>query len=497
MKQRLLILCFALFCGASNLQAQTKVQLSVPDVLASSGQGVICAPVIADSFPNIAALQFSLKWDTLILDYVEARFGNNPLMLGALDTTTSLANGQFGVTYTTSDLSGITLSPGTVILEVCFNAIGENGVSPLTWDGFYPAEFAQEGSITPYPFELIPGSLSFGPNTAINVLPGDTNDDGQVDHRDLLNVGLLEGTTGPARPDVSVAFSQQTTTPWPTTLLNGLNHAKVDANGNGLIGATDLDIVADYYGRAEGTFTQAPDISTTTGPALRLEEEDPINAGEETTVTIFLGDGSDADAVGYNLAFTLEYDPEQIEESSIRVAYDDSFLGDDLLSIDKVSTQTNGRLEIALSRRDQLNTTVPGGKVCTISFIAIDPNDLSGVMLLPLKLVPNAFIRANQSAGDITGGTDTLRVQTALAVSEPAWGANLNIYPNPYTNGPLLIQGDLPAYDEVSLSDVTGRRLFTRAGNVRQLDLTAFPAGIYLLQVTIDGQRVTRRVLKR
>jgi len=496
MKQRLLILCLTLFCGAYSLQAQTKVQLSVPDVLASTDQGVICAPVIADSFPDIAALQFSLKWDTLKLDFVEARFGANPLMLGSLDTTTLSTSDQFGVTYTTPDLSGTTLTSGTVILEICFNAIGDEGESPITWDGFYPGEFAQGGSIEPYPFEFIAGSISFGSNAVVNVLPGDTNDDGQVDHRDLLNIGLLEGTTGPARPNVSVAFVQQNTTPWPTSLLNGLNHAKVDANGNGLIGTTDADLVNDYYGRAEGAFVLAPDVSTPSGPELLLEIADTIELGNTITARVLLGDGTDPDAVGYGLAFALEFDPTKIDASTLSTNLGNAFLGSDLYTLSKLTTRAEGRLEVVLSRKDQTNTSTPGGEICQISFEPLNPDNVASYET-DIKLIPNAFLRANQANGDIRGGTKTVTVKRPVSAREPSWARELRVYPNPYTNGPLLIQGDLPAFDEVALLTVTGQRVLTNSGNVRQLDLTALPAGTYLLQVSIAGERVTRRVVRR
>jgi|GEM_PF-2750121 len=497
MKQRLLFLTLAFFCGICGLRAQTKVQLSVPEVLVPSGQGIVCAPVIADSFPNIVAMQFSLKWDGTKLDYIESRFGPNPLNLGALDTTTSLGENQLGISYTTSDLAGITVESGTVLMEVCFNPIGDSGFSSITWDGFYMAEFAVEGSIDPYPFQLNPGSISFGSDAAVSVLPGDTNDDGQVDHRDLLNIGLLLGSNGPARTDASTDFSQQSTTPWPVTLLNGINLAKVDANGDGEIGVSDADVVADSYDRAEGNFTAAPDISIASGPALRLEEDDDINAGAETTVDVFLGENDDPNAVGYGLAFTMAYDPTEVEESSIRVSYDDAFLGDDLLTIDRVNNSTTGRLEISLTRKDQTNATSPGGKVCSISFVAIDPNNGAGVLNLGLDLIPNAFVRADQSNAAISGGSKLLQVQTALAVREPAWGADLSVYPNPYVRGPLNVTGDLPAYDEVRVSDLSGRGLKSWSGNARQLDLATLPAGTYLLRVEIDGERVTRKLIKR
>ena len=52
---------------------------------------------------------------------------------------------------------------------------------------------------------------------------------GQVDHRDLLNIGFLHGTTGPERADAATDFAAQLAPVWPGILPGGTNHAEVDA----------------------------------------------------------------------------------------------------------------------------------------------------------------------------------------------------------------------------------------------------------------------------
>jgi len=136
--------------------------------------------------------------------------------------------------------------------------------------------------------------------------------------------------------------------------------------------------------------------------------------------------------------------------------------------ISKVSSNANGRLEIAASRKDQLNSTTPGGKVCTISFIPLNPN-----------------------------GADTVEVQGASAIREPYWASALNIFPNPYTNGALSIRGELPSFDVVKILDQSGRILQSQTGNIRLLNLEELPAGTYLLQIEADGEIVNRQVVKQ
>lgn len=497
MNKRFTLALATLLCAANSLFAQSVVILSIPDIVAPEGTTEVCLPIVADTFPNIVTVQFSLEWDSTQLEFTELRLGDNPY--GFEGTFSSMpVSDNIGISFIPPSASGITLSPGTVLFEACFNTTQTEGSSTVTFDGFLPPEFAQDdGTFMPVPNTMNPGSISYGSNVAVSVLPGDTNDDQQVDHRDVLNIAYIFGAVGPARTDISTAFSPQTAAVWAGSFASGLNHAAADASGNGVVDTEDLDVVrANYDMTLNAAFNVAPDVSSEVGPALSLETEGVINAGEETTITVNLGDGNDPDAVGYALAFALLFDPAFVDLNSIRVNYDASFLGDDLLNVNNLSTHTDGRFEIAASRKDQLNTTTPGGKICTFSFIPLNP---TGEESFPVEfgVVPNAFVRADQSDGAIKGSTKTLEVQVPSAIREPSWAAELSIFPNPYTNGPLSIRGELPALDEVRILDQSGRLLKTWTGNFRQFDLGGLPAATYLLQIEAAGGMVNRKVVKQ
>lgn len=483
--------------GFTGLFAQPVVILSIPDVVAPAGVTEVCVPVVADTFANIITVQFSLEWDITQVQFSELRLGDNPYgfegMFSSMPT-----NDNLGISFIPTSSTGITLDPGTVLFEACFTPVLAEGFSLVTFDGFLAPEFAQDdGTFMARPSEVNPGSITYGDNSAVSVLPGDTNGDQQVDHRDVINIGYIFGTTGPERTNASTAFSPQVASIWSGSFSSGLNHAEADASGNGEIDLEDLAVVQANYGRAlNGSFNVAPDVSSQSGPAFSLEADNVINAGEETTFTVNLGGGNDPDAVGYAIALALEFDPAFVDLNSISVDYSDSFLGDDLLTVDNISTNAEGRFEIAASRKDQLNTTTPGGKFCTITLIPLNP---TGAETVPVefRLAPNAFVRADQTDGAINGGTVTVDVQGSSAVREPAWAAELNIFPNPYTSGPLSVRGNLPAFDAVKVLDLNGRLLRNWAGNQRQLNLEGLPSGTYLLQIEAGGEVVNRKVVKQ
>lgn len=155
----LAIVCFALF----SLSAQSRVQLRIDSTVTtvSEENQLACVPVIADSFPNIAAVQFSVAWNPDNLDFAEVRLGDNPLNLDSGSTSMPKPN-NFGVTFVTPDLSGITLEPGTMLFEVCFSSQDRpQGQGQLTFGGMIPPEFAQAGTTVAFPYDTIPGSLSY------------------------------------------------------------------------------------------------------------------------------------------------------------------------------------------------------------------------------------------------------------------------------------------------------------------------------------------------
>lgn len=473
-------------CGLSPfLAAQNDVALSIPEQIATGEEATICTPIIADTFRAITAAQFSLAWDTEVIEFQEVRLGDNPLDLD--ETGTSMPRpDNLRVNYITSNGSGLTLEPGTVLLELCYAPRLTAGASPISFGGQLPPEFAREGSFDPIPFDTTSGSITYGPDVAISVLPGDTDVNGQVDHRDLLNIGFLHGTTGPERPEAATDFSPQLSPVWPGLLNDGTNHAEVDADGNGVIEENDLVIVNQYYAQeADGNFEFAPTVSTPAGPALSLTTAAPLDAGQEGTLIVSLGDGSTPNAVGYSLAFTLSFDASQIDLNSITPDFSNSFFGDDLLAIATFNSRATGILEVALSRKDQVNTTIPGGEVVRFSFSTIPASD-NNDFTTEIGIFPNAFLRADQTTAPINGSTGMFDVMGSSSVVYAGANNPIQVFPNP-TSSKLYFQ-NVPTAEQLiaSVFNRWGQRVLHERFNGQDLDLSKLPAGLYHIQLS-DG----------
>ena len=161
---RLLLTLLAVCCSALTVSAQDRVVLSIDSLTTSVAEGEpSCVAVRADSFPNIIAFQFSVAWDTTTLQFEEIRFGNNALNLNAGNVSYKADTLQeLWTQYAAGDLVGVTLDPGTTLFEVCFSSDDITAAEgAVTFDGMLPAEFAEEGSVSSFPFRFVPGYLAF------------------------------------------------------------------------------------------------------------------------------------------------------------------------------------------------------------------------------------------------------------------------------------------------------------------------------------------------
>lgn len=494
MKFSLLTFLLAFAGLGTTLSGQSQVVISIPDVVATGLEDIICVPVIADSFPNIVSTQFSLTWDSTEVSFVEARLGDNPLGFDGMATSTPRRD-QFRVGFIPSDAMGITLPSGTVMFELCYTPKNSAGFTRIGFDGELEPEFVVSGTFVPFAFDTIPGSINYGTSVAAAVLPGDTDANMQVDHRDLLNIGLLHGETGPVRNDATTDFTAQTAANWPGFLNSGINYATVDADGNGTIDATDLDAVLDNYAEEnDGNFEFAPTVATPAGPALLLNFPETVDAGQETSLLVELGDGTDPDAVGYGLAFTLAFDPSQVDMSTVVVDFTDAFLGDDLLTLAQENDRANGIVEVALSRKDQINTTTPGGRIAEVRFTTIPAADDENYEM-SVSVTPNAFVRSDQSTAPINGSQTEVTVMGTSAVGTPVWAQSAQVFPNPTTDV-VYIRNLTDVSLDYSVYSMWGQQVLSDRFNGDSIDLEGLAGGLYLIVLTngIERYSVTVKV---
>ncbi|WP_020571351.1 T9SS type A sorting domain-containing protein [Neolewinella persica] len=488
-----------LFSFSAIISAQPLADLSIPDLVVNPVEDTMCVPINANHYQEVVAYQFAIRYDSTQLVFAEVRFNNNGLGINSRNFGMPLV-GQLRHLYSPFDTGPITLPDSTLLFEVCFTPKVPNGYSIIAFGGDIETSFLDDDVQEIDSLFLTDGSLTFGEIPTIPLRPGDTNADGTVNHTDLLNIGLAYGASGPARDTVVDGFTEVEAVPWPQTLPDDTNFANIDADGNGTIEAADVAVLNTFYGQEAPGFWN-PGGGTSSGrsadPSLYLGGVDTINAGELMTLPIFLGEPDNAAAGGNGLAFTLEFNPDEVDLSSLAINLENSFLGEDLLSIAKVTELTTGRFEVALARKDRADAPAPAGAalVGNLTFRALN-NSANENYQLNLVLTPDAYLSADQVTIALGGTGNEIEVNGTVSSREPTWARGINIFPNPTQEG-VVILNNLPAgVTDISLVTMHGQELARYPGSQRSLDLSELPAGMYVVRIAAGAEQANRLVVR-
>lgn len=331
------------------------------------------------------------------------------------------------------------------------------------------------------------------------VWPGDADYDGVADNFDLLAIGLSYGSTGPARPNASLIWEAQIASPWNDTLPGGINYVHSDTDGNGVINDDDTLAISLNYGlthnKTEGGERGGPGDP----PLLILPQVDSALVGDTLFLPIFLGvDSIPANNV-YGLAFTISYDPSLVDSASASISFASGWMGTpgtDLLSLQK-DFYTNGQIDVALTRNDQMN--VSGfGQIAVLSIVMVD--DISGknnlYETLNLEITNFRVIGANGEVIPVNPLPAQIVVyQPESTGLEKLYNQGLHIYPNP-ASGIVTIELEKAADFTAQLFDMKGKAIqqhSTRNDHLA-MDVSELPAGLYILSVESDGKRMVKKL---
>jgi hypothetical protein len=88
---------------------------------------------------------------------------------------------------------------------------------------------------------------------------------------------------------------------------------------------------------------------------------------------------------------------------------------------------------------------------------------------------------------------------TALTAIEPIEAHNLNIFPNP-AKDEIFIRSE-QSIEKVAILDIAGRTVETRhatslQNGVRKINVSHLPKGVYIVRIFMDGQIITKKIIK-
>lgn len=473
---------------------------------ASAGEAV-CLPIAVEGFNDILGLQFTLSWDPTqlrgdtLINHALANFGKdyafNPIGFPGNGT------GIMTFAWTTGTGLGQTLPDHLIAMEVCFTALGDNEQVEVIVSN-QPTLIEAVNIDGEVPVIINNGLVTLLDNTEKTVWPGDTDQNGLVDHFDLLNIGLAYGAEGLARPEKDLKWEAHFAAPWPQSTPNTqVNYRHIDTDGNGTINANDTLALAlnykwfneqwngeDGYHKRENL----PTAARTAGTPLYVDTY-PVAQGTTSSFDIMLGDDANTDNTVYGLGFSINYDPLAIVPGSIRLSFEDSWLGDleeDLLTFYRDDPE-NHMVHVAMTRTDGEDIRGAGPiaqLLITIEDVIFRSNDIE----VPISIENARLINFIEEAVPVETKISTITVSTTTNTLEESLDRQIRVYPVP-TKGHLYLKTPNLSLKGIELFSLDGRRLQSWQGQTNELSLQNVPQGTYSLRLITEQGVAVRRIV--
>lgn len=333
------------------------------------------------------------------------------------------------------------------------------------------------------------------------VWPGDANDDAVADNVDILDIGIANGATGTTRPNASLTWIGQPSTPWGQTLLSGTDYKWVDCNGDGTISLIDTQAVVLNYGQTHTNRVLPPDYNASV-PDLRIAfAQDSIAAGSTGTITLSLGDAALPATGVYGIAFRLNYDPAQISTSSIGMQSGTTWfgtIGGNAMQVVLHPSPSNGFVDVALTRVDQQNVS-GNGTIGTFYFTATTAMTGTGNATDVPVTISNVTVVDNSGAAqsvNVIGDTLTVADPPLITTLDEINNPTDHVYP---TQSSDIINVNVSGTrGVVNIMDLSGRMISTSNVNTGRntINVNDLPAGNYILQILHDNGAATSHMIQ-
>lgn len=349
-----------------------------------------------------------------------------------------------------------------------------------------------------------------------DVVPGDANNNGIVDHFDILNIGYAFGTVGPALMEDEENGVFEIAVFWEEYFPDGLNYAFADTNGDGLVDWLDFISVFTYYNyeympvQPVGSDDGMPgvDIPLYFGaPQGGL----PLTAGSQISVPVYLGTADIPVSELHGLALTLEFNSDFC--ASVDFEFDDSwlklnsaFLFEAPQVINEDGSEGIGKMDLAMTHFGPDSTSSGYGQIGTMNIIIEDVL----VDLLPVKDSTDVLFSVKEVLllnGDplaVPVVKDTLEVmvyhpEALVANSDDIpMKTDVHIFPNPSSSS-YRIYSNKPI-EKIEVYGLLGNLISVRDLNGKEtcmLDATAMQLkqGTYILIVYTGEEIIKRKVV--
>lgn len=351
---------------------------------------------------------------------------------------------------------------------------------------------------------------------AQDVYPGDVDNNGIVDHLDLLYIGVANEATGPPRVVQGDFWQPYAVTNWGVTFPGtGIDYAYADCNGDGIINFQDYFILQNNFGLEHGTVTPAVFIEGTPGVDVELHFDsigffNPFFQTEFVVVGISLGTPAVPANDFYGISFTIEYDPTVFCQGICMLGFntnvDSNIDPNGNLFFEHTAYKNNdpslGEIVVTIVKNDQTPSTGFGSLGTYAGIIEDNVVDLygsSGELNTELKIKDIRTITNNFT--ELPTVSDSIEVLVidpdSLLSSTENLESGIKIFPNPVSeiinieslNNPIL---------QFHILDLQGRSVYYSSNlenfNRAYLNVADYPEGVYFVKLLTEKGNVVKKI---
>jgi len=335
------------------------------------------------------------------------------------------------------------------------------------------------------------------------VWPGDSDNNGKVNVKDILPIAYYMGSNGSERTFNTTNWLGLNVTDWNGTQnSNGLNLKHSDTDGDGVITENDSLEVVDFYNNTHNLFTdlivKQPDY-----PVYLFTEQDTVDIGDTMHLSIFVGD-EDFPARDLNgISYTLVINPNEIDSSSLHHRFlTDSWLANASASVQLSNQYQDGQLDAVFSRIGFSGITGIG-LVAKSDYIVED--DLEGTKgsfnkygIFPMTIKMKNIVGMNGAGHSIGFPDNEIVVIVRRKGFKPSNIPEILIYPNPVNS---LVNISIIGNEKISKYNIFNSMGTKVSSNIvkntkaESIDVSNYSNGIYFIEIFTDkNNRIVNKI---
>lgn len=338
------------------------------------------------------------------------------------------------------------------------------------------------------------------------VWPGDANNDGVVNVRDLLAIGYALGINGPDRADANTTWSPQFSDNWedPWTAAS-LDLKHLDTDGDGLISAADTLAISESYLKTNRV-TTTMQHQLTTDVDLRFLVRNPATYNNQDTLIILdilYGLESKPAYDAYGFTFEIDFaDVIDVDNKNIRVNYyNDSWFSRQIPTLSMFKRLDNTIIHSGYTKTDGKGGVGHG----PVGFVIVD--DIEGARPPKLRALGGErfqIIVRNITVMDQYGQYQYLPDQiinvdlpSQEPVNNPITSPSMQVYPNPAVDQVTLYHTEGALIEQVDIFNVSGMPVGNQMGQqAPRMDLQVghLPNGLYFIRTRTNTGVVTTKL---